>query len=105
MIFRRTAILSMKESYILHCCVFTITIVITMMQLNHMFRKYTGDKELIQIPDKINYKIKYMDDIKLCAKYKKKSGTQIQAERIYSQDIEMQLIIIKCTRLIMRSRK
>ena len=47
----------------------------------------------------------YMDDIKLFAKNEKELETQIQAVRIYNQDIGMKFGIEKCDTLIMKSEK
>ena len=47
----------------------------------------------------------YMDDVKLFAKNEKELEIVIQAVRIYSQDIEMEFGIEKCTMLIMKSGK
>ena len=47
----------------------------------------------------------YMDDIKLFAKNEKELETLIQAVRIYSQDIGMELGIEKCAMLEMKSGK
>ena len=47
----------------------------------------------------------YMDNIKLFAKSEKEGETLIQTIRIYSQDIEMEFGIEKCTMLIMKSGK
>ena len=47
----------------------------------------------------------YLDDIKLFAKNEKEQETLIHTIRIYSQDIEMEFGIEKCTLLIMKSGK
>ena len=47
----------------------------------------------------------YMDDIKLFAKNEKELKTLKHVVRIYSQDIEMEFSIEKCTMLIMKSGK
>ena len=47
----------------------------------------------------------YMDDIKLFAKNEKELNTQIQALRIYIEDIGMGFGIEKCDMLIMSSGK
>ena len=46
-----------------------------------------------------------MDDIKLFAKNEKELKTQVQALRIYSQDMGMEFEIEKCAMLLMKSRK
>ena len=46
-----------------------------------------------------------MDDIKLFAKNEKELKTLIQTVKIYSQDIEMEFCIDKCTMLVMKSGK
>ena len=53
---------------------------------------------------KINH-LMYMDDIKLFAKNEKELKTQIQAERIYRQDIGMEFDIEKCAMQVMRKRE
>ena len=47
----------------------------------------------------------YMDDIKLFAKNVKELGTLMQTVRIYSQDIKMEFVLEKCTKLVMKSGK
>ena len=47
----------------------------------------------------------YMDDIKLFAKNEKESETLINAVRIYSQDLGMELGIEKCALQVMKSSK
>ena len=47
----------------------------------------------------------YIDDIKLFTINEKEFETQIQALRIYSEDIQMEFGIEKCVMLIMKSRK
>ena len=47
----------------------------------------------------------YRDDIKLFAKNEEELENLIQAERIYSEDIEIEFAIEKCAMLIMKSRK
>ena len=46
-----------------------------------------------------------MDDIKLVAKNEKELKTLIQEEKIYSENIVMELSIEKCTLLIIKSGK
>ena len=47
----------------------------------------------------------YMDDIKLFAKSEKELEILIHAVRIYSQDVQMEFGIEKCTMLVMKSGK
>ena len=61
-----------------------------MMPLNHILRKCIGGYKLSKLQIKINH-LMYMDDIKLFAKNEKELKILIQAVRIYSQDIGMEL--------------
>ena len=65
-----------------------LLLVIAMMQLNCILKKYSGEYELHKSQEKINHQM-YMDDIKLFAKNESELETLIQAVRIYNQDIVM----------------
>ena len=71
------------------------------MPLNHILRKDTIGYKLCKLQEKINH-LMYMDDIKLFSKNEKELETLIHAERIYSQEIEMEFGIEKCTMPIMK---
>ena len=75
-----------------------------MMPLNHILRKCTAGYKLNKLQQKINH-LMYIDDIKLFVKNEKESETLIDAVRIYSQDIEMDIWHRKCTMLVMKSYK
>ena len=66
-----------------------------MMPLSHVLKKYTHGYKLRKSQEMINHLIQ-IDDIKLSAKNEKELETLIQAVRIYSGDIEMELGIVKC---------
>ena len=76
--------------------------VISMMPLNHIFRKWKG--KLCKSQEKINH-LMYADDIKPFVKNENQLETLIQTVKIYNQDIGMEFEIEKCALLIMRSRK
>ena len=75
-----------------------------MTLLNYILRKCRGGYKFTKLQEKIRH-LMYMDDIKLLAKNEKELETQIQAVRIYSQDIGMGFGIENCSMLIMRSGK
>ena len=78
--------------------------IIVMMPLNHILRKCIARYKLTKLQKKINHQM-YMDDIKLFAKNEKELETLIHAVRIYSQDIQMEFGIEKCTMLETKSSK
>ena len=65
-----------------------LLLVITMMPLNHIFRKCTAGYKINRSQEKINH-LMYMDDIKLFAKNEVELETLLHAGRIYSLDIGM----------------
>ena len=64
--------------------------VTAMKPFNHILKKCSGGYKLHKSQEKINLLV-YMDDIKLFAKNEKDQETLIQAMRIYSQNIGMNL--------------
>ena len=71
------------------------------MPPNHVLRKCAGGYKLSKSQEKINH-LKYMDDIKLCEKWKRIGNPKM---RIYSQNVGMEFSIEKCTMLIIKSEK
>ena len=64
------------------------------MPLNHILKKCTGGYKLTKSQEKINH-LMYMNEIKQFTKNEKELETLIQAVRIYSEDIGMELGIGK----------
>ena len=71
-----------------------LLLIIPMMPLNHIVRKYTAGYKLSRSQEPVNH-LMYMDDIKLFAKNEKELETLIHAVRIYSQDRGMEFDIQK----------
>ena len=69
-----------------------LSLIIAMMLLNHILRKFTAGYELGISQEKIKY-LMYMDYIKLFAKNEKDLETLIHVVRIYSQNIRMEFVI------------
>ena len=76
-----------------------LLVLIAMMSLNYLHRKYTGGQK----SRKIN-PFMYMDDIKLFTKNEKELETD-RNDQICSQDIEMIFHKEKCAMLIKKSGK
>ena len=74
-----------------------------MMLFKHRLKKCTGGYKLHDRRKKQQPNV--IDDIKQFAKNDKELETLIQAVRIYSEDIGMELSIEKCAMLIMKSGK
>ena len=75
-----------------------------MMPVINILMKRTDGYDLHKSQEKISHLI-YMDDTKLFVKNEKELETQIQAVRIYSEDIGMEFGIEKCVMLIMKRGK
>ena len=78
--------------------------IIVMMPLNHKHRKCTTGYNLSKSQEKIIH-LMYIDDMKLFVKKEKELETLNHNVKIYSQVIEMEFGIEKCTMLVMKRGK
>ena len=74
------------------------------MPLKHILRKCPARYNLSKSQEMIN-PLMYMDDIKRFAKNEKEQETRLHGLRIFSQDIEMEFGIEKCSIQVMKSGK